>query len=384
MENLPEILHRCFDESTLKCVLSNPKDKNATHRKITLRHAEGVYYVEKYTATQVFHDTLSYTQAQALLSSLLGSAFRNLNAWTSTTEYSIQISKKGKVLFLEKENALPSPPAQSTHNRQKNYLLAQGTHIAPLVDMGIFTKEGKVVQSMYDKYKQINRFIEIVDDEVRKSTKTKLRILDFGCGKSYLTFVLYHYFTQIRALDVEMIGLDLKEDVIKKCNAAAQKYGYSSLRFEVGDISTYATPDDIDIVITLHACDTATDYALHHAICRHAGMIFSVPCCQHELNAQLSSDALSLLSRYGLVKERFSALLTDAIRCNLLEHCGYKTQIIEFVPFDHTPKNLLIRAVKKGTRSKTALSEALRAVAEFNVDPTLLRLLKSSGHVTDT
>nr|MDE6762215.1 SAM-dependent methyltransferase [Oscillospiraceae bacterium] len=272
-----------------------------------------------------------------------------------------------------------------SHNKAKNYIISEDKPFPALVDMGVFTKEGKVAKPMYGKFRQINRFAEIIDDALRErgfdGGKT-LKVIDFGCGKSYLTFVLYHYFTEIRGIETAMLGLDLKADVIANCNAAAERYGYKNLRFEVGDISGTSEQGKVDMVVTLHACDTATDYALHNAVMRGADMIFSVPCCQHELNGQMKSEKLSLLTRYGIIKERAAALFTDAIRANLLEYCGYKTQLLEFVDFEHTPKNILIRAVKRSGVPKNRekyLNEVKALTEEFSFEPTLWRLLKESG-----
>ena len=257
--------------------------------------------------------------------------------------------------------------------------------VPPLVDMGVMTPEGKIIRARYDKFRQINRFLEIIDDEYKDYTSEKpLRVIDFGCGKAYLTFVLYYYFTEIRHLAVDIIGLDLKTDVIEKCNQAAQKYGYASLRFEIGDIADYSPDQDVDMVITLHACDTATDYALYNAVTWNAKKIFSVPCCQHEINNTITSQNLNVLTRYGIIKERFSALLTDALRADLLECCGYETQVLEFIDLEHTPKNIMIRASLRpggpkasAARKKALLPEINSALKEFQVEPTLYKLLHS-------
>ena len=248
-------------------------------------------------------------------------------------------------------------------------------------DMGIFTPQGKIVSSMMHKYKQINRFLEMIEDTLKNETSDRtepFRIIDFGCGKSYLTFIVYYYLTMIKKMNVEMIGLDLKKDVIEKCNQAAKKYQYHQLHFEVGNIQGYQTEHAIDMVVTLHACDTATDYALYHAIQWKAKRILSVPCCQHEWNANANFDQLAILSRYGIVQERISALFTDTVRANLLITQGYKTQILEFVSMEDTPKNLMIRAVRENVSLKEkeqALLEVNKLTDKFAVKPTLLSLL---------
>jgi len=293
----------------------------------------------------------------------------------------LKISKKGKFL-LSKKKSDNVKLVNKDHNKGKNYILKEGMIIEPLIDLGIFTKEGKVVNSKYDKYKQINRFVEIIDDEIKKNDFKELTILDFGCGKSYLTFVLYYYFIEIKKINVKMIGLDLKADVIKKCNDIAKRYNYENLHFELGDINGFKYNNKVDMVITLHACDTATDYALYNAIKWNTKMIFSVPCCQHEFNHQMKAESLSILTKYGIVQERIAALMTDSVRANLLECVGYKTQLLEFIDIAYSPKNILIRASKYNIskdKKEKALCEVKNLMNKFNFSPTLFNLLKEDN-----
>ncbi|MBP3330788.1 MAG: SAM-dependent methyltransferase [Clostridia bacterium] len=380
MSELKNYIDRMFSATVNKAVISKPKNKQSEFKKITVVLMKDFYQIAKYTEKQVFHENVKSNMIAERIFELTDSLFQQINAWSDEKEIFLTISKKDKIFYKEKNiSSANTANNHSEHNRKKQYLLEEGKVIEPLVDMGIFTKEGKVVQSMYDKYKQINRLIEMIDDSVRRYDYKKLNIIDFGCGKSYLTFIVYYYLTEIKSIDTTIIGLDLKKDVIEKCNKAAQKYGYKNLRFELGDINGYKSPFDVDMVLTLHACDTATDYALYNAVNWKAKMIFSVPCCQHELNGQMETDNLSILTRYGIIQERFSALLTDSVRGNLLEYCGYKTQLLEFIDFAHTPKNILIRAVLRDTTPKAtkqkALNEVENAVKEFNVRPTLYKLL---------
>ncbi len=384
MRSLKDILCEIIENGGNKFIISKPASKSGEYKKITVDNKGNKYQISKFTDKQVFHENVDKVTVAERVFTLADNTYRQINAWTPEFEHIIMISKKGEISYKCKalKGAVSSnSQGENTHNRKKRYLIEEGQTVAPLVDMGIFTKEGKIVNSMYDKYKQINRFLEILDDEIGERKDKTLNVIDFGCGKSYLTFIVYYYLTQVKGIKANVIGLDLKKDVIKKCNEAAEKYGYSTLKFEVGDINGFKAPFSVDMVITLHACDTATDFALYNAVEWNAQMIFSVPCCQHELNSQIETENFSLLTRYGIIKERFSALSTDAIRGAMLEYSGYKTQLLEFVDLSHTPKNILIRAVKRPTTPKShkekMLLEAEHIINEFNFKPTIYELLKN-------
>lgn len=387
---LSEAIDQIIQLAPYKLVLSKPVSKNQSFHKIVIEEKEQYYQFSKYTAKQVFHENVPLPDLHFHLQNVLVIDFLQLNGWSNDFDISLLLSQKGAVTLKKKKlaNSECVSPVSKSHNREKNYIIKEGTIIPPLVDMGIFSPSGSIVKSMYDKFKQINRFIELVDDEVGSIPEgNAFHVIDFGCGKSYLTFILYYYFKEIRHLDVHITGLDLKEDVIKKCNLAAQKYGYDGLRFELGDINGYKTTTNVDMVVTLHACDVATDFALFNAISWNAKMIYSVPCCQHEWNKQMKSDYFPILERYGIIQERFSALATDAVRANLLSVCGYQTQLLEFVDFENTPKNLLIRAVKKPMMSRAAkqtfYSEVSSLVNGFHTTPALLSLLAEAGYLED-
>lgn len=371
------VLGNIFKDDIKKIVLSNSVVNDSKYRRIDIeKKNNGNYLVTALTQKQSFNQNLNPTQIEEYVSSNQLS-FKQYNFFSETKEYMIKISKKEKIFFSEKKLDAPIKH-NDKFNREKNYIIKESSAIEPLIDMGIFTKEGKVVSSMYDKYRQINKYIEIIDESIKKMNLKSMNIIDFGCGKSYLTFVVYYYLKFIRNIDVQIIGLDLKENVIEECNKASEKYGYTGLRFEVGDINGFAVPFDVDMVMTLHACDIATDFALYNAIKWGAKMIFSVPCCQHELNAQIQSDDFSILTRYGIVKERLSALFTDAIRCNLLRCSSYNVDLLEFVNFENTPKNLLIRAVKTNVPTKIkkqCLNEVDTLLKEFNCSQKLRELL---------
>lgn len=372
-----------MDNELERLIISNPKSKQNEYKKVIVRPVliknELLYQFEKYTEKQVFHS--NETSEECIVSILkLMEDFRQCDAFTKKKNYVVKLSKKGKIFVSSKVNTSISSVIKE-HNRTKNYLIPDGTFIEPLYDLGIFTKEGKVVSSMYDKYKQINRFIEMIDDAISEDIK-HLNIIDFGCGKSYLTFILYYYLVYIKKISVYMVGLDLKADVIKHCNEVATKYGYEHLEFKVGDINGYKSEVPIDMVISLHACDTATDYALYNAINWNAKMIFSVPCCQHEINQQMHTDNFGIMTKYGLLKERMAALMTDQIRANLLESEGYKVQVLEFIDMAHSPKNILLRCIKSDKvsdkRKAKAINEVEKLMEEFKLEPTLYKLLKDN------
>lgn len=334
-----------------------------------------IYQATETVGPKVLHTNYERQELIEYIGELMEERFMQLQWEGQYEDGLVLVSKKGHLTTKVKRHACKKEQAALEHNRRKKYLLAEGTAVPFLVDLGVMTPQGKIVSTKYDKFRQINRFLEFIEDILpRLDRGRELTILDFGCGKSYLTFAMYYYLRQLRHFDVRIIGLDLKEDVIQHCNELAQSYGYEKLKFYTGDIASYEGVRQVDMVVTLHACDTATDYALAKAVYWGAKVILSVPCCQHELNGQIRNEMLSPVLSYGILKERMAALITDGLRAQLLEGVGYETQILEFVDMEHTPKNLLIRGVYTG--KKKNLEKTRRCIEELHLNPTLARLLE--------
>lgn len=380
MEEIRAILAQCLTIDLISGILSNPRQKGGvTKGKIRpmLVKEQLVFQLETFQNNQAFHENLNTEEAEKRILEYM-EQFKQLQIMTKTMNYTILISKKGKVTIQKKAVKGETKQINLTHNRSKKYILEEGIKVPFLYDLGVQTADGRIVKSRFDKFRQINRFLEFVEDILPRLDRSKeTKIIDFGCGKSYLTFAMYYYLKEVKGYPIRITGLDLKKDVIALCNKLAEKFGFENLTFLHGDIADYEGTDQVDMVVTLHACDTATDYALAKAVRWGAKVILSVPCCQHELNGQIESSLLAPALKYGLIKERMSALLTDAVRAGLLEEAGYRTQILEFIDMEHTPKNILIRAVRQGKPQKQqGLSELIE---ELHAEPTLLRLLKEQG-----
>ena len=370
---------RALETQLQKLTFSDRADPAFEFQKVCVRpflkKGEVCYQLEQFRGAQVFHKNLDFPALLCWVETTGEKQFRQLLLTAAGTE--IQYTEKGgKTRRRVRATDRPAAAIQS-HDRQKQYLLREGEHIPALIDLGVFTKDCKIVKSKYDKYKQINRFVELIDDVFQKSDKTELTILDFGCGKSYLTFILYYYFTVLRGVKATVLGFDLKADVVEHCNKIARRYGYDGLQFYVNDVTTDRLFDGkIDMVVTLHACDTATDYALLHAIRHKVPHIFSVPCCQHEINAQIRPGGdFDLLLRHGLLQERFSALLTDAVRAEVLRLCGYEVDVIEFVDFEHSPKNLMLRCRLKAPKTPD-LTDIRALLQRYGATQTLAEEVK--------
>jgi SAM-dependent methyltransferase len=451
-----------YERIRIKLITAIAANSDAEFRSSSAQ--DSLYFAEMFTAKQVFHKKMTAAELDDFLETHAGKTFHSCVERTESEEITILANKKGRITTLRKVlaqnggtcstgtggfNALKISGSTGTGascftnrtgdnslNRVKNYILEEGKPVPFLVHLGVMTSEGKVIAAKYDKFRQINRFLEYIDDVLPELTSSSLcgalphsngtpalgtasapgseerplRVADFGCGKSYLTFATYYFLTEIKHLNIEITGLDLKEDVIAYCNKLAEQFGCTHLRFQVGDIAGFGQKNPPDMVITLHACDTATDYALSYAVKNNVTAILSVPCCQHEINLELetkktsaaaSSDAANCadatakksacsspspfapLLKYGIIRERFAALVTDALRAEYLENAGYKVQMLEFIDMSHTPKNILIRAVKKQTSVKAGTAQAVTDSHTENFTGTSTALTEANA-LTDS
>ena len=337
------------------------------------------FQIERFRDNKAYHQNVSGDELLRIFTSELDGRYRQALIVTDT-ETAQYVLKRNGAYRRSARASLPSPGgAPRPHNREKEYILREGENIPALVDLGVFTPEFKIIKAKYDKYKQINRFVELIDQAFAKEPRRDMTILDFGCGKSYLTFILYYYFAVKKGMNAKIIGYDLKADVVERCNAIAEKNGYEGLRFVCADVTRDVLYGEaVDMVVTLHACDTATDYALSYAISKGAKHIFSVPCCQHEVNSSIRKGGeLDIFLRHGIIRERMSALLTDAIRADILEDMGYSVDMIEFIDFEHSPKNIMLRARYTGKTGASGRARAAELAERYGFEHSLLKLTQS-------
>lgn len=377
---LLELLDKCICEELIDLTISGVRNAECGVTRVKIRpvklREQLLYQATEFSGKKALHNNYSKSEITDKIEKWLKNDFKQAQFMLTNANAQVLVSKSGNMTIKYKAAKELRVQKNLSHNRTKEYILKEGKAVDFLVDLGVMTKDGKIVNSKYDKYRQINRFLEFVEDIMPQLDKTREQtIIDFGCGKSYLTFAMYYYLKIMNGYDIRVIGLDLKEDVIETCNRLKDKYGYEKLNFYVGDIASYKDVTHVDMVVTLHACDTATDYALAKAVNWGAKVILSVPCCQHEANATIKNDLLSPVLSYGILKERMSALVTDAVRANLLEEAGYQTQLLEFIDMEHTPKNILIRAVYTGRKNEQAGKKVREMQEALNLNLTLNKLI---------
>lgn len=384
--DITQLLDICISDKLIDMVISGQKNKSEDKavkvriRPVILKN-EIEYQVSEFVGRKVLHSNHSAADVKKKIIDYMTEDFKQAQINMTDAAATILSSKSKTLTCKYKKAGQLKVQRDLSHNRTKKYIIQEGKPVAFMIDLGVMGQDGKIIRTRYDKFRQINRFLEYIEDILPKLDKEReLTIIDFGCGKSYLTFAMYYYLHELKSYDIRIIGLDLKTDVIRKCNELAKKYQYDKLTFLEGNIADYTGAEEVDMVVTLHACDTATDFALAKAIGWNAKVILSVPCCQHELNRQMKNDVLSPIMNYGLLKERMAALVTDGLRAEYLKREGYDVQVLEFIDMEHTPKNILLRAVKTGRRADN--EESIRACETFlRVTPTLGRLLDEKGEL---
>ena len=411
MKKFVDLIEDLISENTIiKVIFSNSRNKANPILRVNIRpiliKGELNYQGEYHSKNKVLHKNFSAEEFLEESNRLIFEDFKQANIFSIDSVYEVFAGNVNslKIKKVQNKKAMASKSSEFIdsnflnsdeskgfervildHNKKKNHIIPEGEPCDFLIHLGVMRSDGSVNKSHYNKFRQINRFLEIVDDVVSALPKDrKLTLIDFGCGKAYLTFALYHYLHNKNNYDVEIIGLDLKEDVIEFCNKTAKILNYENLRFQLGDIAKFDEFENVDMVVTLHACDTATDFALIKAVKWGASVILSVPCCQHELFSQISNQENQAILKYGILKERFSSILTDSLRGLKLEEFGYNVTMLEFTSLTHTAKNIMIRAVLDkielanipdgdldNKTSKKAKAEFDNLVTSWNVKPTI-------------
>lgn len=379
--DITQLLDICISDKLIDMVISGQKNKSEDKavkvriRPVILKN-EIEYQVSEFVGRKVLHSNHSAADVKKKIIDYMTEDFKQAQINMTDAAATILSSKSKTLTCKYKKAGQLKVQRDLSHNRTKKYIIQEGKPVAFMIDLGVMGQDGKIIRTRYDKFRQINRFLEYIEDILPKLDKEReLTIIDFGCGKSYLTFAMYYYLKELKGYNIRIIGLDLKADVIEHCNELRTRYGYDKLDFYVGDIATYKDVDKVDMVVTLHACDIATDYALAKAVKWGAEVILSVPCCQHEANRTIKSDILSPVMDYGILKERMAAIVTDAARAKLLTANGYDTQILEFIDMEHTPKNLLIRAVKGGKEDLSAREKTKEMLEALNLELTIDKLI---------
>lgn len=379
--DITQLLDICISDKLIDMVISGQKNKSEDKavkvriRPVILKN-EIEYQVSEFVGRKVLHSNHGAADVKKKIIDYMTEDFKQAQINMTDAAATILSSKSKTLTCKYKKAGQLKVQRDLSHNRTKKYIIQEGKPVAFMIDLGVMGQDGKIIRTRYDKFRQINRFLEYIEDILPKLDKEReLTIIDFGCGKSYLTFAMYYYLKELKGYNIRIIGLDLKADVIEHCNELRTRYGYDKLDFYVGDIATYKDVDKVDMVVTLHACDTATDYALAKAVKWGAEVILSVPCCQHEANRTIKSDILSPVMDYGILKERMAAIVTDAARAKLLTANGYDTQILEFIDMEHTPKNLLIRAVKGGKEDISAREKTKDMLEALNLELTIDKLI---------
>ena len=379
--DITQLLDICISDKLIDMVISGQKNKSEDKavkvriRPVILKN-EIEYQVSEFVGRKVLHSNHSAADVKKKIIDYMTEDFKQAQINMTDAAATILSSKSKTLTCKYKKAGQLKVQRDLSHNRTKKYIIQEGKPVAFMIDLGVMGQDGKIIRTRYDKFRQINRFLEYIEDILPKLDKEReLTIIDFGCGKSYLTFAMYYYLKELKGYNIRIIGLDLKADVIEHCNELRTRYGYDKLDFYVGDIATYKDVDKVDMVVTLHACDTATDYALAKAVKWGAEVILSVPCCQHEANRTIKSDILSPVMDYGILKERMAAIVTDAARAKLLTANGYDTQILEFIDMEHAPKNLLIRAVKSSKEDISAREKTKDMLEALNLELTIDKLI---------